>query len=133
MGDNTIQDVGRINPLHAQHYVTPQQQVQAQTQAQQSVQTAEKRPTFADVMTLQFSKHANVRLNSREISLSGEQLKRVEDGVAKAGQKGVRDSLVLVDDVALVVNVGSKTVITAINRNSADKNIFTNIDGAVIV
>jgi len=79
---------------------------------------------------LQFSKHAFMRLNARNIQLSTDQLQRVQNGVNEAKQKGIQDSLVLVDDVALVVNVRSKTVITAMNP---EQNIFTNIDGAVIV
>jgi flagellar operon protein len=56
----------------------------------------------------------------------------VTNGVSEARQKGIRDSLVLVDGVALVVNVGSGMVITAVNNNS-EKKLFSNIDGAVIV
>ena len=78
-----------------------------------------------------FSKHANMRLSDRQITLTGEQLSRVEAGLTKAGAKGIRDSLVLVDDVALVVNVKSKTVITAMGGGT--DNVFSNIDGAVIV
>jgi len=80
---------------------------------------------------LQFSKHAGLRLAARNINLSEDQIERVENGMLKAKEKGIRDSLVMVDDVALVVNVLSKTVITAIGNNS--QNVFTNIDGAVIV
>ena len=80
---------------------------------------------------IKFSKHANMRLNDRDINLSGEQLQRLESGIYNAKQKGIRDSLVLVDNIALVVNVNSKTVITALGKEQ--QNIFTNIDGAVIV
>lgn len=80
---------------------------------------------------VQFSKHANLRLNARNISLTGEQMARVEDGIVKANEKGIRDSLVLVDNLALLVNIKSRTVITAINREN--QNVFSNIDGAVIV
>lgn len=83
--------------------------------------------------SLQFSKHASMRLNNRDISLSQEQLKRVENGVDTADKKGVKDTLVLVDNVALVVNVKSRVVITAMNQEKNNDNIFTNIDGAVIV
>ena len=84
-----------------------------------------------DSQPVQFSKHANMRLNARQITLTGEQLSRVEAGLTKAVAKGIKDSLVLVDDVALVVNVKSKTVITALA--SGTDNVFSNIDGAVIV
>ena len=87
--------------------------------------------TIAERLPLQFSKHAHMRLNSRDITLSTEQMQRVEAGISQARQKGIQDSLVFVDNVALVVNVKSKTVITAMNQTN--QNIFTNIDGAVIV
>ncbi|MCL2456515.1 MAG: flagellar biosynthesis protein [Defluviitaleaceae bacterium] len=80
---------------------------------------------------INFSKHAALRLNDRNINLSSEQMQRVTDGIGKANEKGIRDSLVLVDDVALVVNIKSRTVITAISQ--PQENIFSNIDGAVIV
>lgn len=90
-------------------------------------------------LSLQFSKHASMRLSAREIALSNDQIKRVEDGVNKAHEKGIKDSLVFVDNVALVVNIRSKTVVTAMKTESSkeqenkNENIFTNIDGAVIV
>ena len=82
---------------------------------------------------LKFSKHAVNRLNDRNISLSAEQSKRLADGVSKAGAKGINESLVLVDSLAFIVNVPNKTVVTAIDQAEAGENIFTNIDGAVIV
>ncbi|MDR1665381.1 MAG: hypothetical protein LBR83_10765 [Clostridiales bacterium] len=94
-------------------------------------QAAAVQGSFGDVLSVQFSKHANMRLNARNINLSGDQLSRVEDGIGKAYEKGIRDSLVLVDDVALVVNVKSRTVITALQHGS--DHVFSNIDGAVIV
>lgn len=83
--------------------------------------------------TLKFSKHASMRLENRKISLSSEQSKRLESGVKKAGEKGIQDSLVIVDSLAFIVNVPNKTVVTAMDREEADEKIFTNIDGAVII
>ncbi len=81
--------------------------------------------------SLKFSKHANLRLYDRNLNLTGEQMQRVQNGVNQARTKGVTDSLVLVDDIALVVSVKNNTVITATNKNNT--SIFTNINGAVIV
>jgi flagellar operon protein len=81
---------------------------------------------------LKFSKHAVGRLNDRGISLSEDQTKRLEDGVSKAGEKGINESLVLVDSLAFIVNVPNKTVVTAMDQSDTGSNIFTNIDGAVI-
>ena len=51
----------------------------------------------------------------------------------KAGQKGIRDSLVIVDDLAFIVNVPNKTVVTAMDSRETEENVFTNINGAVIM
>ena len=82
---------------------------------------------------LKFSKHASMRLEERNISLTEEQNARLEDGVAKAGEKGIRESLVMMDSLAFIVNVPNKTVVTAMDQAETKNNIFTNIDGAVII
>ena len=83
--------------------------------------------------SLKFSKHAMGRLADRNIELSDNQLKRLEDGAAKAGQKGIQDSLVIVDQLAFIVNVPNQTVVTAMDSTETDENVFTNINGAVII
>ena len=82
---------------------------------------------------LKFSKHATQRLDERNISLSVEQSERLNAGVQKASEKGINDSLVIVDSLAFIVNVPNQTVVTAMDQSeSTDNNVFTNIDGAVI-
>ncbi|MFU0826617.1 MAG: Flagellar operon protein [Lachnoclostridium sp.] len=80
---------------------------------------------------LKFSKHANDRLASRNIDLSQDQLERLENGAKKAQEKGIYESLVMVDDIAFIVNIKNKTVVTAVK--DSDEKVFTNIDGAVIM
>ena len=80
---------------------------------------------------LKFSKHATKRLTNRNISLSNTQMNRLMNGTQMAREKGVKESLVCVDDYAFIVNVKNNTVVTALNNE--DEKIFTNIDGAVIV
>ncbi len=87
----------------------------------------------AETAEIKFSKHAEYRLQSRNISLTQAQRDKMKEAVAKAESKGVKDSLVLMDDMAFVVNVRSRTVITAANSAELKENVFTNIDGAVIV
>lgn len=82
---------------------------------------------------LRFSKHATMRLADRNINLSKEQSERLESGVTKAGEKGIHESLVIVDSLAFIVNVPNRTVVTAMDRNESEDNIYTNIDGAVIM
>ncbi len=81
---------------------------------------------------LKFSKHAVKRLDDRHIELSESQNKRLSEGVAKAEQKGINDSLVMLDSLAFIVNVPSQTVVTALDEQEAQDHIYTNIDGAVI-
>lgn len=82
---------------------------------------------------LRFSKHAQGRLNDRHINLSEEQNERLESGVLKASEKGIQESLVILDSLAFIVNVPNRTVVTAMDQSESKDNIFTNIDGAVIV
>lgn len=82
---------------------------------------------------IRFTKHADARLMQRNIRLTDEQMTRLEEGTRKASDKGIKESLVLVDDLAFIVNTDKKMVITAIDQKSSEDNIYTNIDGAVII
>lgn len=82
---------------------------------------------------LRFSKHATNRLADRSITLSNNQLDRLTEGARRAGEKGIRESLVMVDQLAFIVNVPNHTVIMAMDQTETNENIFTNIDGAVIM
>lgn len=105
-------------------------------------ETASKELSFEEILRqrqsdaapeLKFSKHASMRLMERNISLTKEQNDRLESGVQKAVEKGIKDSLVMVDSLAFIVNVPNKTVVTAMDQKETPTNIFTNIDGAVIM
>ena len=82
---------------------------------------------------LKFSKHAAGRIADRNILLTDSQNARLENGVKKASEKGIKESLVLVDSLAFIVNVPNKTVVTAMEQTETNSNVFTNIDGAVII
>ena len=82
---------------------------------------------------VRFSKHAAGRLSTRNIELTDSQMERLQEGTKKAQAKGIKDSLVLVDSLAFIVNVPSSTVVTAMEQSEAQENIYTNIDGAVII
>ncbi len=85
----------------------------------------------AETGELKFSKHANERMASRNIDLTDDQFKRLENGAMLAGKKGIQESLVMVDNMAFIVNIKNNTVVTAVN--DGEEKVFTNIDGAVIV
>ena len=85
-----------------------------------------------ELKDLKFSRHAQDRLASRNIQLSGDDLSTLGAAVAKAGEKGSQDSLVLLRDMAFIVNVPNRTVVTAMDSGQMKENVFTNIDSAVI-
>lgn len=82
---------------------------------------------------LHFSSHAQRRMNNREIVLDREDLTKMEQAVNRLQKKGGNESLLLHRDVAYLVSVKNRTVITAIHEEKMDEHIFTNIDSAVIL
>lgn len=86
---------------------------------------------ISETSDVKFSKHAQMRLETRNIKITDIQKQKISNALDKAEEKGVKDSLVMMDDIALVVNVKNRTVITAVNSNELKENVFTNIDGAV--
>lgn len=81
---------------------------------------------------VRFSAHAQTRLQSRRIALDAGQIDRLQGAVQKAAGKGSRDALVLMDDLAMVVSVTNRTVVTVVDKENLKQNVFTNIDSAVI-
>lgn len=81
---------------------------------------------------VKFSAHAVKRLESRNIKLSGEDLAVLNEAVDRAEAKGARESLILMNQLALIVSVKNRTVITAVDGESLRENVFTNIDSAII-
>lgn len=81
---------------------------------------------------VKFSKHASNRLSDRNIQLTQDQMNRLNDARNQASAKGINESLILVDQLAFIVNVQNGTVVTAMDSQETGSNVFTNIDGAVI-
>jgi flagellar operon protein len=100
-------------------------------------------PQFRDVLrstaaipsgiALKFSAHAMQRLESRNIKLTPDDVARMNAMADKAAAKGAKQSLFLMNDVAMVVSIKNRTVITAVDHDSMKENVFTNIDSAAII
>ncbi|MCK9216510.1 MAG: flagellar protein [Firmicutes bacterium] len=82
---------------------------------------------------VKFSKHAQERLEKRNIEFTTQDIKNINNAVEKAAQKGLKDTLIIMGNTALIANVRNKTVITATTDESLRDKIFTNIDGAIII
>jgi flagellar operon protein len=96
-------------------------------------------PAFSEVLARtqateppRFSRHALERLQRRGIDLGPATMQRLTGGVARAANKGSRDSVVFVDGTAFVVSIANNTVITAVDSQHMRDHVFTNIDSAVI-
>lgn len=118
-----LKEQGRTN---AQATASPEQSFAAILKQKQGFEQ-----TFGKTEELKFSKHANERLVSRNIDLTSAQRERLNGAVKRAEAKGIKESLVMLDNLAFIVNVKNNTVVTAVTGE--EERIFSNIDGAVIV
>ena len=105
------------------------EQTNTAVQGQSFVEVLEQKLSSAS--ELKFSKHASERLLSRNIDLSEGQKERLNHSVKAAEAKGIKESLVMLDNLAFIVNVKNNTVVTAVT--GGEEKIFSNIDGAVVV
>ena len=119
-----------------EQYLNRSQNVRSNTSANvpfEEILRQKQTQSVLEQTELKFSKHAANRLSDRNIVLTDAQNVRLENGVKQASEKGITESLVLVDSLAFIVNVPNKTVVTAMDQTETNSNIFTNIDGAVII
>jgi flagellar operon protein len=115
---------GRTGPIQGNRTVDRNKQQAADTLS------------FSEVLNqqqLKFSHHAEQRLQQRGIQLLPDQIERIANAIDQAASKGAKDSLVLFRDIAMIVNVPNRTVVTAMDGNSMKEHIFTQIDSAVVV
>lgn len=107
-----------------------EQPVKAITESKQNTRSK----SFEEVLeSVKFSKHAVERIVSRDIKLSDTDYARLEKGLGLAKQKGIRQTLIMMDNKVFIASVKNNTIITASAEENLKENVFTNIDGAVIV
>lgn len=82
---------------------------------------------------VKFSNHAIERMKTRGIRYSPEDITKLQDAISRAAAKGSKDSLVLMNDSALIVSVKNNTVVTVMDKNALKENVFTNIDSTVVI
>jgi len=82
---------------------------------------------------ISFSKHALKRSQQRGINFDQDEIAKISEAVNKMERKGTREALLLYKDIALLVNVKEKRVITCVNKERLKQDVFTNIDGVMIV
>ncbi|HEY3295751.1 MAG TPA: TIGR02530 family flagellar biosynthesis protein [bacterium] len=131
-----IDAIKRLPPLPGAQGIDPARRTPAP-----GVSETRQGPEFGDIFRdklatgepLTFSAHAQSRLMTRSIHLTAPQMERLQHGVNQAAQKGARESLVVMDNLAFIVSVPNRTVVTAVDGAATNGNVFTQIDSAVIV
>jgi flagellar operon protein len=121
--------------------ISPNYDVSTAKNQQSNHSTVQGNSTFGDLFretlqknqTLTFSKHALQRLDSRQIPVSGQLVSQISNAVEKAKSKGIKDALIFNGQTAFIVNIPSSTVVTTMSGREMTDNVFTNIDGAVII
>ncbi|ADL43213.1 flagellar operon protein [Caldicellulosiruptor obsidiansis OB47] len=102
------------------------------------VSTTQRQATgsFASILSssIKISKHASERLKFQNINLDETILRKLEEAVKKAEQKGLKnDVLILEGDRAYIVNIKNRVVVTVKDMSSLKDNLFTNIDGVLMI
>jgi len=117
--------LGRVNGIGAQPVA------QQSTAAATEQSTTSFLETLESVQRVKFSNHAQSRMQSRDINLNSENVNRLSDAIDKAEKRGGKSSLGVVDDLAFIVNVQNRMVITALDKNQRGEGVFTQIDSVV--
>lgn len=82
---------------------------------------------------IKFSNHAVERMQTRGISFNQDDMSKLSEAVGRAAAKGSKDTLVLMNDAALIVSVKNKTVVTVMDKAALKENVFTNIDSTIVM
>lgn len=107
--------------------------------AQNKTKKIENTRSFANTLDevksqeIKFSKHAQVRMKERNLILDKREMMKLTEALGKAEKKGVKDALIIMNNQAFIANIKSNTIVTAVSKDNLNGNIFTNIDGTVII
>lgn len=119
------------------NYIHPLQQAQITKQRKNIPQQQKPNTSFEQVLSkateLKVSKHAKQRLMERNIHISDTQWHEISQKMNEAKGKGITDAIVVTDDTSLVVSTKNNTVVTALSNEEASNQIFTNINGAIVL
>lgn len=120
---------GKINQVQQHHFMLPLQTVSLSQQSNDKT-------TFNEILKneqIKMSKHAQERLLERNININVHQWEKIAHHMQQAKQKGITDSLVVLNNAMLLVSTKNNTVVTALDRNEVTNRIFTNINGTIVI
>lgn len=119
-------NVNRIDPVTAREAASPRANTVTPPTASVSFESA------LAAAGVKLSAHAEKRLAAREIALGETHISRLGEAVNRAEEKGGRNSLILMDDLAFIVDVPKRTMVTALNSAQQKEGVFTHIDSVIL-
>ena len=128
-----------MNNINSYRLNNPLPNITQNNSTQNKNKTIESTKSFASTLEevksqeIKFSKHAQVRMKERNLTLDKSEMLKLTEALGKAEQKGVKDALIIMNNQAFIANIKSNTIVTAVSKDNLNGNIFTNIDGTVIV
>ena len=116
----------RISPIEAINGVTPVERVQASQRMDAAGRFGALLRQETDSFGVAFSKHAMARVTPALMD-------QLSSSVERAQAKGATNILAFDATRAFIINVPHGRVITTMSQEEMQENIFTNIDGAVLL
>ncbi len=113
--------------------------INSTNQSTASSKSAEAKVSFKDLLdqniknTVTFSKHASIRKEQRNIEVTEADLEKLGDACDQAQEKGINNTLIMMDDSAFIVSAANKRVITVMDKNEMKNKLFNDIEGAVFI
>ena len=86
-----------------------------------------------DQRSIAVSAHAADRMVRRGLVPSEGTIDQLQSAFDLASQKGAREALFLLDDLAVIASVPNRTVKTAMGRDGLQAGVFTHIDAAIVM
>jgi len=116
--------------IHPLHQITQTKQVQSKKRMEDNIKFDQ---VLADVQNVKISKHAQERIKARNIHIDDATWSKLNDKMIEAKQKGITDAVVVTDDASFIVSTKNNTIITALHQEEATNQIFTHINGTIIL
>ena len=130
-----IERIERITPVQGANQVEQVQPVGRREAGDQFgvMLRRELRQAAPEGFSVAFSKHAMARAEERGIEVTDTLMDQLASSVERASAKGATNILAFDATRAFIINVPHGRVITTMSQAEMAENIFTNIDGAVLL
>ena len=86
-----------------------------------------------DAQGIQLSLHAAQRIKDRKLEMDNEEFVKLKEGINRLKNKGGRESLIITEKAAYIVDIDRNKIVTAIDKNNLGENVFTKIDSTLVI